>query len=93
MITTDTHQRLRQLGTAAGRTANFIRPRGDYIAVLLSVLLMPVGKAWYVLRKLTGLPLDRPGKPLLYITLMLPQCAYLWGWRRVRRGQEIGARA
>jgi SAM-dependent methyltransferase len=84
---------LREFGNAAGLTVSFIRPRGDYVAVLLAVLLMPVGKAWYVLRKLTGLPLDRPRNPLLYITLMLPQYAYLWGWRRVRRGPGVGARA
>jgi SAM-dependent methyltransferase len=83
---------LQELGSAAGLTVSFIRPRGDYVAVLLAFLLMPVGKCWYLLRKLTKLPLDRPSNPLLYITLMLPQHVYLWGWRRVRSGQGVGAR-
>jgi ubiquinone/menaquinone biosynthesis C-methylase UbiE len=76
---------LRELATSAGLSVRSIRPRGEYFAVALAILQMPVGKCWYLLAKYTHLPLDRVVNPLVYITIVLPQQVYVRAWMRMRR--------
>jgi SAM-dependent methyltransferase len=74
-----------QLAETAGLIVRSIRPRGDYTAVALVVLQLPIGKAWYLLAKMTRLPLNSVYNPFVYLTIVLPQQLYLLGWRHMRR--------
>jgi SAM-dependent methyltransferase len=76
---------IRELAVLAGLHVRSIRARGEYIAVALAVLQMPLGKSWYLLAKHTRLPFDRLANPLFYITIVLPQQLYFQAWRRVRK--------
>lgn len=62
-----------------------VRPRGDYAAVAMLDLLWPVGKFWYSLSKTSGWDLYNASNPLVWLTTIAPQRAYLWLWLRIRR--------
>lgn len=74
---------LHELASSAGLQVRSISPKGEYVAVALAVLLLPVGKAWYALEKITGFPVSNPRNPLVFLTVLLPQYAYLAAWRRI----------
>jgi len=73
-----------RLANSVGLEVCTIRPKGEYVAVALAVLQMPLAKFWYLLAKHTGLPLNRPANPLMYLTIVLPQEIYFRLWRRMR---------
>jgi len=73
-----------QLATSAGLEVRTIRPKGEYIAVALAVLQMPVAKFWYLLARRTALPLYRAGNLLVYLSIVAPQEVYFKLWRRMR---------
>ena len=79
---------IHHLTTSAGLSVLSIRPRGEYFAVALAILQMPLGKAWYLLAKHTHLPLNSSRNPLLYLTVVGPQRLYVaaWKWIRTRGG-------
>jgi len=76
---------LENLAAGADLEVRSIEPRGDYTAMLLEVLLFPVIKGWSGLSRLVGIDLVRRANPLVLLTMVAPQRAYLWAWRR-RRG-------
>jgi SAM-dependent methyltransferase len=76
---------LARLAATTGLLVKSIRPRGDYAAVALVTLQLPVGKAWYLLAKMTRLPLNSPYNPLVYLTIVLPQQAYFIVWKHARQ--------
>jgi hypothetical protein len=76
---------LARLAESAGLLVESIRPRGDYTAVALVTLQLPVGKAWYLLAKITRLPLNSPYNPLVYLTIVLPQEIYVLAWKHTRQ--------
>jgi SAM-dependent methyltransferase len=76
---------LAQLAETTGLLVKSIHPRGDYTAVALVTLQLPLGKAWYLLAKMTRLPLNSVYNPLVYLTIVLPQQMYLVFWRHVRQ--------
>ena len=76
---------IHHLATSAGLTVLSVRPRGEYVAVALAILQMPVGKAWYFLAKYTHLPLNSSRNPLLYVTVVGPQRLYVEVWKWIRR--------
>jgi SAM-dependent methyltransferase len=81
---------LAQLAKTTGLLVRSIRPRGDYTAVALVTLQLPVGKAWYLLAKTTRLPLNSPYNPLVYLTIVLPQQMYVIVWKHARmRGGRL----
>ncbi|MBA3575863.1 MAG: hypothetical protein H0W37_13100 [Pseudonocardiales bacterium] len=48
------------------------------------ILSMPVTKVWQLIAKHLDRPLYRYGNPLVYLTVVVPQLAYLSVWRRSR---------
>jgi SAM-dependent methyltransferase len=74
-----------QLAASAGLEVRSIRPKGEYLAVALAVLQMPLAKFWYLLAKRTRLPLYRAANPLVYLTIVAPQQIYFSLWMRMRR--------
>jgi len=72
------------LATSVGLEVRAIRPKGEYVAVALAILQMPVAKFWYLLAKHTGLPLNRAANPMVYLTIVAPQEIYFRLWRRMR---------
>jgi len=83
---------LRLLAESAGLTVSSIKQRGEYWAVLLLLALFPVGKFWRVLSKILRVNLSHPANPLAFITLALPQIAYLVISRALGRGWGRGLR-
>jgi SAM-dependent methyltransferase len=73
-----------QLANSAGLKVHTIRPKGEYVAVALAVVQVPLAKFWYLLAKHTGLRLNRATNPLVYITIVAPQEIYVRLWRRMR---------
>jgi SAM-dependent methyltransferase len=61
-------------------------PRGDYLALMLTLLAFPVSKIFQKLSAVLGMNLYRPENPLVYLTLVLPQRLYFARWRRMRTG-------
>ncbi len=82
---------LRELAAQQGLLVTSLRPRGEYIAVVLRVLQMPWTKLWHQLSRATGINLYHPVNPLVYVTIVLPQRLYVVLWRFVNdRGGWIG---
>lgn len=79
---------LRDLAATSGFDVLSLRPRGEYGAVALTILQLPVAKAIERLGRRLGVPLYRPSNPLVYLTIVAPQRAYVALWRRF--GREDG---
>ena len=77
-----------ELATRSDLKVISIEPRGDYAAVAMLDLLWPVGKFWYSLFKTSGRDLYRASNPLVWLTVIAPQRAYVWLWLRIRRIQN-----
>jgi SAM-dependent methyltransferase len=75
---------LRHRADRAGLLVESIRPRGEYVAVALSVMQMPLGKLFYLIAKWTRLPLTRVTNPVVYLGIVAPQKLYVSLWRRAR---------
>lgn len=74
---------LRELSESAGLEVVTLRPRGEYCAVVLTLLQMPLRKAWRLSRSV-GIDLARPTNPLFCLTVIAPQRLYVAAWRRMR---------
>jgi len=75
---------LRDLTQSAGLEVVSLRPRGEYVAVTLNMLQMPVMKVWRRLSGVAGIDVARPSNPLMYLTITAPQRLYVAAWRRMR---------
>lgn len=78
---------LRHLAAEAGLAVVSIRPKGDYVAVALGTLSFPWSKLWQVISSRLGMPLYHPRNPLVWVTIVLPQLAYVAVWKQLRRGR------
>lgn len=74
---------LRDLTESGGLEVVSLRPRGEYCAVTLTLLQMPLRKAWRLSRSV-GIDLARPSNPLFFLTVIAPQRLYVAAWRRMR---------
>jgi SAM-dependent methyltransferase len=79
---------LRFLAESQGLTVTSLRPRGEYVAVAMRLLQMPLTKVWQRLSRLVGRDLYSARNPLVYLSLVLPQQLYVIAWRLtgIRRG-------
>jgi SAM-dependent methyltransferase len=80
---------LGQLARGAGLEILSLRPKGEYMAVMIDFAVRPIVKVWRRLSKLVRADLVRSENPLVFLTVVLPQLAYLAVWRRLRR-REAG---
>lgn len=76
---------LELLATEAGFVEIVVRPKGDYVAVALTVLQLPLTKLWQRLAKLVRINLYHPYNPFVLATVLAPQVLYVALWKRVRR--------
>jgi SAM-dependent methyltransferase len=76
---------LEALAKRAGLTVEEITPRGDYTAVALSNLLLPVSKGLQQLGKVIGAGFYTARNPIVWTALVAPQRLYFEGWKRVRQ--------
>jgi SAM-dependent methyltransferase len=74
------------LAADAGLEVTSLVPRGDYLALMLTLLAFPVSKLFQKLSAVLGMNLYRPENPLVYLALVLPQRLYFERWRRMRTG-------
>jgi SAM-dependent methyltransferase len=65
-----------------------LRPRGEYLAVTLKLLLLPITKLWQRLSRLVGVNLYHPLNPLVFVSVVAPQRLYVAIWRRIRQGER-----
>lgn len=79
---------LRDLADRAGLSVEQILPRGDYLAVTLLGLQLPLTKLLQRLSRLAAGRLYQYANPLVYAILIAPQAAYLALWRAARRRQD-----
>jgi SAM-dependent methyltransferase len=83
---------LRYLAETARLKVDSIKPRGEYWAVLLVTALFPISKFWRSLSKMLGVNLSHPANPLSFVTVALPQIAYLVLWYMLRGNWARGLR-
>jgi ubiquinone/menaquinone biosynthesis C-methylase UbiE len=76
---------LRALAQRAGLEVASIEPRGDWLAVALSVLMWPVAKL------LSAVPAYRYRNPVVWLLIVAPQLAYLAYWRNCPRVKRWAA--
>jgi glycosyltransferase involved in cell wall biosynthesis len=81
---------LRFLAESADLSVEQIVPRGDYAALLLLTLQLPLTKVLQRLSRLAGRSFYNYSNPLVYGTVVAPQLGYLALWRKAR-GQPEGA--
>ena len=74
----------------AGLRVVSIIPRGGYLAVVMRLLQMPITKFWQKLSRVLRVPVASAYNPFLFLTVVLPEKAYLAGWRRARRRHSGG---
>jgi SAM-dependent methyltransferase len=79
---------LRHLAEGSGFEVMSIEPRGDYGAVTLGNLLYPFTLFWAFTAARTDMRLYGPKNPIVLLTVIGPQLAYLALWRRVRRSRN-----
>ena len=76
---------LRDLAETSGFEVLSLRPRGEYGGVALTVLQLPLMKAFQGAATVVGSRFYSPANPLVYLTIVLPQRAYAALWQRRRR--------
>ncbi len=81
---------LRDLAEGAGLCVDQILPRGDWVAVTLLALQLPLTKLFQRLSRLLGGWFYDYSNPLIYATVIAPQAGYLALWRAVRRKPNGG---
>jgi SAM-dependent methyltransferase len=74
------------LATDAGLEVTSLVTRGDYLALMLTLLAFPVSKLFQKLSKILGINLYRPENPFVYLVQVVPQRLYFARWRRMRMG-------
>lgn len=75
---------LRKMSEDIGFAVDSIRPRGDYLAVSLGLMQYPVAKFWGLVSKLTRINMNNSSNPVNFLTVVLPQRAYLQYWKSAR---------
>lgn len=81
---------LRALAEEAGFEVVSLIPRGGAFPVLLGAAQQPLVKGLRLVSRLVRVDVGRPGNPLAYLTVVLPQLAYLGVWRLRRRRGRVG---
>jgi SAM-dependent methyltransferase len=76
---------LEALAKGAGLAIEEITPRGDYTAVALSTLLLPISKTLQQIGKVIGARFYTARNPVVWITVVAPQRVYFEGWKRVQQ--------
>jgi SAM-dependent methyltransferase len=76
---------LAELAQRSELTVERIAPRGDYVAVTLMTLLLPISKFWLLLSRWLGVNMYRPTNPLVWASIVAPQRAYVEAWSTARR--------
>lgn len=76
---------LRDLAEGAGLSVEEIVPRGDYAALLLLTLQLPLTKVLQRLSRVVHRRFYEYSNPLVYAGVVAPQTAYLALWRTARR--------
>jgi SAM-dependent methyltransferase len=79
---------LQQLAKEAGFRVAWIRPRGEYFALLLLTCQFLLTKFWRALSKLFRMNLYHPLNPLVFLFVALPQIGYLGVWYLLRRSEN-----
>jgi SAM-dependent methyltransferase len=79
---------LRLLAERAGLEVDSIRPRGEYSAVLIEMLVRMQLRAWRLLSRVARTDLARPANPIVFLAVVVPQLLYLRAWRRIRRREK-----
>jgi SAM-dependent methyltransferase len=79
---------LKRMAEAAGFTITSIRPKGEYSAVALGFIQLPMTKVWQQLSKLLKVRLYHPWNPLVFATILLPQLIYVAAWKQIRRREN-----
>jgi SAM-dependent methyltransferase len=74
------------LAADAGLEVTSVVTRGDYLALMLTLLAFPVSKLFQKLSTTLRINLHRPENPIVYLALVLPQRLYFARWRRMRMG-------
>ena len=79
---------LEEMMRRSGLELHSITPRGDYLAVTLMTLLLPISKGWLLISRMLGLRCYRATNPLVWLAVVAPQRLYfaLWKAGRRRRG-------
>jgi SAM-dependent methyltransferase len=75
---------LTKLSEDIGFAVDSVKPRGDYMAVSLGMLQYPVAKFWGLMSKVMRINLNNSSNPINYLTVVLPQLAYLRYWKKAR---------
>jgi SAM-dependent methyltransferase len=76
---------LTELAKRCGLTVERIAPRGDYVAVFLMTLLLPISKFWLLMSRWLGVDVYRPANPLAWASIVAPQRAYVAAWSSAQR--------
>jgi SAM-dependent methyltransferase len=79
---------LRFLAESAGLTVEQIVPRGDYAALLVLTLQLPLTKVLQRVSRVRGSGFYDYSNPLVYGTVVAPQLGYLALWRHARGHPE-----
>ena len=79
---------LRLLADKAGLRVQSLRPRGEYVAVVIEMLVRGQLRAWRILSRAGRADLARPANPIVFLTVILPQLAYITAWRRIRTQEQ-----
>ena len=76
---------LQQLAHESDLVVESLIPRGEYFAVALLTLQLPISKLWQQAARVTrhALPYSW-GNPLVFATIVAPQLAYLRWWKAAR---------
>jgi SAM-dependent methyltransferase len=75
---------LAELARRSGLEIRTILPRGDYTAVTLMTLLLPISKLWQHLPRVAGFDLGRVASPFVWLSIVVPQRLYVAAWRVLR---------
>ncbi len=78
---------LRYLAEMAGLKVVSVEPRGDFGAVVLATLQYPLSMFWGFAAARTDQRIYTAWNPLVLVTVIAPQLAYLALWRRIRESR------
>jgi SAM-dependent methyltransferase len=78
---------LKELAGSSSLAVESLVTRGDYLALFLAVLALPVSKLFQRLSSVLKIDLHRPENPFIFVALVLPQRMYFLMWRRMREGR------
>jgi SAM-dependent methyltransferase len=76
---------LKGMAEEAGFQVKSICSKGEYTAVALGFIQLPMTKVWQQLSKRLKLSLYHPYNPFVFATILLPQLIYISAWKKFRR--------